>query len=83
MQVGLGWLITVLRFPLIRWIIDAMYRFVSKHRHTISRFLPGGKALAAAVNSLNEVKEGAQGNGCTTDECELVYPDDDEVTTVT
>mgnify|MGYP002821322172 CR=1 FL=1 len=30
-------LFNVLRFPLIRFFIDALYSFVSKHRYTISK----------------------------------------------
>jgi hypothetical protein len=38
-SVGLGWLMAVLRFPLIRWLIDGLYAFVSRHRYTISRLV--------------------------------------------
>merc|ERR1712187_1026746 len=58
--VGLGWLMAVLRIPLIRFFIDGAYSVVSSHRHTISRWLPGGKALTKAVESLNEVSKGAR-----------------------
>jgi len=36
-KVGLGWLMAVLRFPLIRWFIDRLYAIVSKHRYSISK----------------------------------------------
>lgn len=40
-KVGLGWLMAVLRFPLIRWAIDLLYSIVSKHRYQISRCVQG------------------------------------------
>ena len=46
-KVGLGWVTRVMRFPLIRWFVDILYSLVSKHRYTISKFLPGGKQLGA------------------------------------
>lgn len=55
-KVGLGWLMAVLRFPLIRWMIDGVYAVVSKHRYTISKFLPGGKALASAVSAVRDME---------------------------
>mmetsp|Transcript_24206 Transcript_24206/g.70948 ORF Transcript_24206/g.70948 Transcript_24206/m.70948 type:complete len:150 (+) Transcript_24206:154-603(+) len=77
--VGLGWLMAVLRFPLIRLMIDGAYSVVSNHRHAISRWMPGGKALAQAVDSLNEVSAGAQGLGCDDEEeCMLDYDNDDD-----
>jgi len=77
--VGLGWLMAVLRFPLIRVLIDASYSFVSKYRHQISRWLPGGKALAQTVDSLSEMSAGAHGLGCDDEEeCMLDYDDDDD-----
>jgi predicted DCC family thiol-disulfide oxidoreductase YuxK len=78
-QAGLGWLMAVLRFPLIRTFIEFAYKIVSKYRFQISRWLPGGKALASAVDSLNEVNKGAQGVGCNEEEeCMLDYDDDDD-----
>lgn len=76
-KVGLGWVMAVLRFPLIRWLIDGIYAFVSKHRYTISKVLPGGKALAAAVDSLHDVESAAMGYGCEDEEeCMLDYDDE-------
>jgi len=78
-KVGLGWLMAVLRFPLIRFFIDGLYRFVSKHRYTISRLLPGGKALTSAVTQLKDIESAAQGEGCSDEEeCMLDYGDDDD-----
>jgi len=78
-RVGLGWLMAVLRFPLIRWFIDRLYVFVSRHRYTISRLLPGGKQLASAVTSLKDVETAAMGGGCDDEEeCMLDYDDDDD-----
>lgn len=78
-SVGLGWLMAVLRFPLIRWLIDGLYAFVSRHRYTISRLLPGGAALASAVTSLKDVESAAMGGGCDEEEeCMLDYDDDDD-----
>ena len=69
---------TILRFPLIRFFIDIVYSVVSKHRYTISRWLPGGKALTEAIDGLNEVNMGAQGFGCDNEEeCMLDYDDDE------
>ena len=67
-KVGLGWLMAVLRFPLIRWAVDLLYAVVSKHRYTISKFLPGGKALASAVSQLKDVETAAMGGGCDDEE---------------
>jgi len=78
-KVGLGWAMAVLRFPLIRWLIDGLYAVVSRHRYTISRLLPGGKQLASAVTSLKDVNKAAAGVGCEEEEeCMLDYGDDDE-----
>ena len=33
-KVGLGWLMGVLRFPLIRWLVDGLYAVISRHRYT-------------------------------------------------
>ena len=33
-KVGLGWLMAVLRFPLIRWLVDGLYAVISRHRYT-------------------------------------------------
>lgn len=69
----------VLRFPLIRWMIDLLYRVVSRHRYTISKFLPGGRALSSAVTQLNDIEKAAQGLGCDDEEeCMLDYDDDDD-----
>jgi len=77
--VGLGWFMGLLRFPPIRLVIDALYRVVSKYRFAISRWLPGGKALAGAVTSLNDMQSAADGYGCDDeDECILPDLDDDE-----
>lgn len=78
-SVGLGWLMAVLRFPLIRWFIDGLYAVVSRHRYTISKLLPGGAALASAVSSLKDVESAAMGGGCDDEEeCMLDYDDDDD-----
>ena len=78
-KVGLGWLMAVLRFPLIRWAIDGVYALVSRHRYTISRFLPGGGALASAVSGLKDVENAAMGIGCEDEEeCMLDYGDEDD-----
>ena len=77
--VGLGWFINILRLPIVRFFVNAMYGFVSKHRHTISRFLPGGRALADVVTSAHDLDKAAQGEGCDDEEeCVLPYDDDDE-----
>ncbi|KAL1523066.1 hypothetical protein AB1Y20_018026 [Prymnesium parvum] len=71
---GLGWLMALLRFPLIRILIDGAYRVVSRHRHTISRWMPGGAALARTVDSLNEMESAAHGVSCDEEEeCMLDY----------
>ena len=78
-KVGLGWLMAVLRFPLIRWLVDMSYRVVSRHRHTISRFLPGGAAMATAVSQIKDMESAAMGQGCDDEEeCMLDYDDDDD-----
>ena len=78
-SVGLGWLMAVLRFPLIRWFIDRLYAVVSRHRYTISKLLPGGAALASAVTQLKDVESAAMGQGCDDEEeCMLDYDDDDD-----
>ena len=78
-RVGLGWMMAVLRLPLIRWCVDRLYSFVSKNRHTISRLMPGGARLASAVSSLNDLETAAMGGGCDDEEeCMLDYGDEDE-----
>lgn len=78
-KVGLGWLMNVLRLPLIRWCIDVLYKVVSKHRMTISRYLPGGKALTEGVSQLKDVQSASEGLGCEDEEeCMLDYDDEDE-----
>ena len=78
-KVGLGWLMNVLRLPLIRWCIDVLYKVVSKHRMTISRYLPGGKALTEGVSQLKDVQSASDGLGCEDEEeCMLDYDDEDE-----
>eukprot|EP00965_Chrysotila_dentata_P068240 2256447-Pleurochrysis_carterae.AAC.5 len=52
---GLGWLVFLLRSPPIRWAVDLAYRLVSHHRHTLSRFVPGGRRLADAVGAMHNV----------------------------
>ena len=45
----------------------------------ISRFMPGGRALANAVTSVHDLNKAAQGEGCDDEEeCMLPYDDDDE-----
>mmetsp|Transcript_262 Transcript_262/g.796 ORF Transcript_262/g.796 Transcript_262/m.796 type:complete len:207 (-) Transcript_262:226-846(-) len=76
--VGLGWLVAVLRLPIISLLIRAVYAFVSKHRYTLSRLLPGflTRRLFGAVNSLHQMDSAAQGFGCDDEEeCELPYDD--------
>ena len=78
-KVGLGWLMAVLRLPLIRWFIDGVYAVVSRHRFTISKWLPGGAALATAVSQLKDVEAAAMGYGCDDEEeCMLDYDDDED-----
>ena len=78
-KVGLGWVMAVLRFPLIRWFIDGIYAIVSKHRYTISKFLPGGAKLADAVTQIKDVSTASMGGGCDDEEeCMLDYDDDDD-----
>eukprot|EP00900_Chrysochromulina_parva_P028020 jgi/Chrpa1/9852/Chrysochromulina_OHIO_Genome00015244-RA len=77
--VGLGWLMAVLRLPIIRWFIDGVYSVVSEHRHTISKWLPGGKALASAVTQLRDVQKASAGEGCDAEEeCMLDYGDEED-----
>ena len=77
--VGLGWLINVLRLPIVRFLVDVIYGFVSKNRHTISRFMPGGRGLTNAVTSMKDLNKAAQGEGCDDEEeCVLPYDDDDD-----
>ena len=77
--VGLGWLINVLRLPIVRFFVDVLYGFVSKHRYTISRFMPGGRGLTNAVSSMKDLNKAAQGEGCDDEEeCVLPYDDDDD-----
>ncbi|MGM0526061.1 MAG: thiol-disulfide oxidoreductase DCC family protein [Pseudomonadota bacterium] len=40
-QVGKGWLIAPLRWPVIRWLADKAYLFFAKHRNRISKLLTG------------------------------------------
>ncbi len=68
---------TMLRFPLIHWLVDLIYRFVSKHRYRISQLLPGGAALARAVDTLEDMSKAAGGEGCE-DEEECLLPDYDD-----
>ena len=69
----------VLRLPIIRWLIDGLYAVVSRHRYTISKFLPGGAALAGAVSSVKDLESAAMGEGCDDEEeCMLDYGDDDD-----
>lgn len=78
-KVGLGWLMAALRLPVIRWLIEALYSVVSRHRHTISRWLPGGAALASAITAAKDVESAAMGYGCEDEEeCMLDYDDDDD-----
>jgi len=78
-KVGLGWLMAVLRFPLFRWLIDGAYSVVSRHRYTISKWLPGGAALASAVTQLKDVESAAMGLGCEDEEeCMLDYDDEED-----
>jgi len=78
-KVGLGWLVALLKLPLIRWCIDVLYKFVSANRYTISKWLPGGRALASAVDSVSDLSAGAMGEGCDDEEeCVLPYDDDDD-----
>ena len=78
-RVGLGWFMRVLRLPIIRWLIDGLYAVVSRHRYTISKFLPGGAALAGAVSSVKDLESAAMGEGCDDEEeCMLDYGDDDD-----
>ena len=37
--VGLGWLVAPTGWPGIRWLADGCYRFLARHRMTISRIL--------------------------------------------
>lgn len=39
--VGRGWLTAPLRWPVIRWVADAVYLGFARHRYTISRLLTG------------------------------------------
>ena len=81
-KVGLGWFVALLKLPLIRWCIDVLYKFVSANRYTISKWMPGGRALASAVDSVSDLSAGAMGEGCDDEEeCMLDY-DDDEAETV-
>lgn len=40
-QVGKGWLIAPLRWPVIRWFADKTYLFFARHRNRISKLLTG------------------------------------------
>lgn len=78
-KVGLGWLMNVLRLPIIRFLIDGLYSIVSKHRYRISRWLPGGKALTEGISQLKDVQSASDGIGCEDEEeCMLDYDDDDD-----
>jgi predicted DCC family thiol-disulfide oxidoreductase YuxK len=78
-SVGLGWLVWLFRTPLLRWLVEVLYSFVSRHRHSLSRFVPGGRRITSFVNTLHQVDAAAQGFGCDDEEeCELPYDDDDE-----
>lgn len=70
-------MMAVLRLPIIKFIIDGIYQIVSRHRHTISRWLPGGERLANAVDSLNDIETAAHGGGCEEEE-ECMLPDFDD-----
>jgi len=77
--VGLGWFVALLRLPVLRWVIAALYAVVSRYRQAISRFLPGGRQLSEFVSSLKEVGAAAQGEGCDDEEeCLLPYDDEEE-----
>ena len=52
--VGLGWPMAVLRFPPILFLVNALYRFISQNRETISRWIPGGRALTEAMSCVDE-----------------------------
>jgi len=43
--VGVGWLYAPLRWPLIKVVADAGYRFFARHRHRISYLLTGKKRV--------------------------------------
>ena len=78
-KVGLGWLMNVLRLPVIRFVIDRLYAIVSKHRYSISKWLPGGKALSEGISQLKDVQSASDGVGCEDEEeCMLDYDDDEE-----
>ena len=73
--VGLGWLVALLRTPLFRWLVAGAYAIISRHRHTISRWMPGGRQLAAAAaaaNNLTVAEPEAEMAQCDTD-CELPF----------
>lgn len=40
-QVGKGWLIAPLRWPLVKWVADKVYLGFAKHRNRISKLLTG------------------------------------------
>lgn len=40
-QVGKGWMIAPLRWPVIRWFADKAYLFFARYRNRISRLLTG------------------------------------------
>ena len=40
-QVGKGWMIAPLRWPVIGWVADKIYLGFAKHRNRISRWLTG------------------------------------------
>lgn len=39
--VGRGWLTAPLRWPVVKWVADAVYILFARHRYTISRLLTG------------------------------------------
>ncbi|KAL3905273.1 MAG: hypothetical protein SGPRY_010969 [Prymnesium sp.] len=61
----------------VHGLLNLLELLLSRHRHTISRWLPGGDRLANAVDSLNDIETAAHGGGCEEEE-ECMLPDFDD-----
>ena len=73
---GFAWLVALFRLPPLRWVVAGVYAVVSRHRHAISRWLPGGRALAAAAAAANNlsVKADDSGEGMAQCDTDCVLP---------
>ena len=73
---GSAWLVALFRLPPLRWVVAGVYAVISRHRHAISRWLPGGRALAAAAAAANNlsVESDDSGEGMAQCDTDCVLP---------